>query len=145
MEAFEGGIVDLKSAYSCVRFLLLSAVRFNVSNTYFCTELQQIGLPREHSVALGKVLDDCSTQLRDYLKSKTLTINELDNVKCSSSNEAVDCIYMKLEIKNEIVNYISQKTTHDIHIPKAEVPILLKELKAIRSKMNELDYEKLHS
>lgn len=128
-----------------MRFLLLSAVRFNVSNTYFCTELQQIGLPREHSVALGKVLDDCSTQLRDYLKSKTLTINELDNVKCSSTNDAVDCIELKLKIKNQIVNGISQRTTHDIYIPKAEVTILLKELKAIRSKMDELDYEKLHS
>ncbi|KAG5679145.1 hypothetical protein PVAND_008736 [Polypedilum vanderplanki] len=139
LETFEGKIDDLKSAYACIRFLLLSAVRFGATKDVFSIELQQLGLPREHSLALGKVLDDKFDALKEYLKSKSLKINELNDVKCFQSPDGIECIKMELKIDNFIDD--NAKVLKEININKSDIPILLKELKIIRAKMDELDNE----
>lgn len=136
-DTFAGSIDDSKSAYYCVRFLLLSAVRFGIAKDVFSIELQQLGLPREHSLALGKVLDENSASLKNHLKDKSLTINELSEVSCKES-DGIDCIKMEMKIKNSLIGGTIHK---EINISKTDIPILLKELKIIKSKMDELDYE----
>lgn len=137
-DAFGGSFDDSKSAYSCVRFLLLSAVRFGIAKDVFSIELQQLGLPREHSIALGKVLDEHSATLREHLKSKSLTINELADVKCQES-DGIECVKLEMEIKN----FVSGKgnVSKEINISKRDIPVLLKELKIIKEKMDQMNYE----
>lgn len=130
---------NLKSASECVRFLLLSAVRFGVTKDVFTVELQQLGLPREHSLAFGKVLDDKMTVIKNYLRKKSLSLNELKNLKCLESDSGIDCIIMQMEIEH--FGGKNQVATKEINISKSDIPILLKELKIIRNKMNELNYE----
>lgn len=134
---FDGSTDDSKSAFSCVRFLLISAVRFNIGKDVFSIELQQLGLPREHSLAMGKVLDEHSTSLTENLKSKSLTINDLMDVKCKES-DGIDCVKLEMEIKNSISG---GNVFKEINISSSDIPILLKELKIIKSNMDELDYE----
>lgn len=134
-EVFEGSLDDLKSSYSCVRFLLLSAVRYNVGTSFFSTELQQLGLPREHSLSLEKVLDENSLTLREYLKSKTLSINELEDVKFTEAPDATNCIRMEMKVKNSL----TKKDQLVMNIKKSDIPILLKELKILKAKMEELN------
>lgn len=138
-EVFGGSIDDSKSAFSCVRFLLLSAVRFNISKDVFSIELQQLGLPREHSLALGKVLDEHSASLREHLKGKSLTMNELSDVKFKES-EGIECVTLEMKIENFMPGGGSC-VTKDVNISKIDLPILLKELKIIKSQMDQLDYE----
>lgn len=137
-DAFGGSIDDSRSAYSGVRFLLLSAVRHNVGKDVFSIELQQLGFPREHSLALGKVLDEHSSSLKDHLMSSSLTVNELVNVNCKQS-DGIDCVKLEMEIKNFIPD--GSTVFKEINISKTDIPVLLKELKIIQLKMNELDYE----
>lgn len=138
IDAFGGAIDNSKSAYLCVRFLLLSAVRFGIGKDIFAVELQQLGLPREHSLALGKVLDENSAPLREHLRSKSLGINELTDVKCKES-DGIDCIKLEMEIKNS--RETGGTVSKAININKSDIPVLLKELKIIKTKMNQLDYE----
>lgn len=137
-DTFGGSVEDAKSAYSCVRFLLLSAVRFSISKDVFSVELQQLGLTREHSLAIGKVLDEHSSALREYLQSKSLTINELTDVKCKES-DGIDCVLLALNMNGEDGN-----VSRNININQHDIPVLLKELKIIKAKMDQLDYEKLN-
>lgn len=137
-DAFGGSVDDSKAAYLCVRFLLLSAVRFNIGKDIFAIELQQLGLPREHSLALGKVLDESSASLKTDLTNKALTINELTDVKCTES-DGIDCVKLQLEIANFLPD--GGEVSKEINISKFDIPVFLKELKIIQSKMNELDYE----
>jgi hypothetical protein len=139
ISAFEGSLNDLKSSYECIRFLLLSAVRYSVTKDVFSVELQQLGLPKEHSIALGKVFDDKFTIIREYLKRKSLSMNELKGFKISSSEHAIDCMKMELKIDNCVDG--NDKVTKEINIQKSDIPILLKELKVIRDKMKEFDYQ----
>lgn len=136
-EAF-GSVDDYKAAYSCVRFLLLSAVRFNIGKDIFSVELQQLGLPREHSQALGKILEEHSAALTEHLRSRVLTINELVDVKCTES-DGIDCVKLQLETTNTMpANRTERK---EINVSKSDIPILLKELKLIKQKMDDFDYE----
>ena len=132
MEALCGSIEDSKSAYTGVRFLLLSAVRFNVGKDVFAIELQQLGLPREHSQNLGKILDEHSTSLREHLRSKSLTINKLVDVQVKESHD-MDCVRMEMEIQNTMPHNRTVKEV--ININKADIPILLNELKIIREQL----------
>ena len=133
-----------KTSYECVRFLILSAVRHNTDSNTFNIEIQQIGVPKEHSSALCKVLDENSVKLRKYLEMQTLRINQLEDVKLVPST-AIDCIQLELKVNNEIVEGVSKSVTHHLNIQKDDVKVLLKELKTIRSTMNHLDYENKHS
>jgi COMM domain containing 4 len=140
LETFDGSIENLKSAYTCVRFLLLSAARFGVTKDVFSIELQQLGLPREHSIALGKVLDDKAEALKNHLRQNAMAVNELKGVKCSHSDDGIDCVKMELEIE-KFVGGPRKGVTKQININKADVPSLLKELKLIKCKMDEMGYE----
>lgn len=137
-DVFGGSVDDSKSAHLCVRFLLLSAVRFSIGKDIFAIELQQLGLPREHSLALGKVLEENSASLKEYLKSESLTINELTDVKCKES-DGIDCVKLQMNIKNFISD--GGQVSKEINISKFDIPVLLKELKIIQSKMSKFDYE----
>lgn len=137
-DIFGGSVDDAKSAYSCVRFLILSAVRYGVAKDVFSVELQQLGFPREHSISLGKVLDENSEKLREHLKNKSLKINELTDVKCRES-DGIDCVKLELDMKNYI--HGGGKVTKQININKRDIPVLLNELKIIKEKMDQMNYE----
>lgn len=137
-DAFSGSIESAKSAYSCVRFLLLSAVRFGVGKDIFSIELQQLGLPREHSLALGKVLDEHSASIAEQLKGKSLTINEVIDSKCKES-DGIDCVHLEI-----IITKFQPKGNNqhqNVVINKSDIPILIKELKFIKEQMVRLDFE----
>lgn len=137
-------VVLQKASYECVRFLILSAVRHNTDSNTFNTELQQIGCPKEHSVALCKVLDENSVKLQNYLKMQTLRINKLEDVRVVPTS-AIDCVQLELKVSNEIVDGVSQNVTHNLNIQNDDLKVLLKELKTIRGIMENLDYENKHS
>lgn len=58
---------------SCIRFLLVNAARFNTDETTFSTELQQLGLPTEHSTAICRVFKDQCSNIQEYLIKNSLT------------------------------------------------------------------------
>ena len=133
-----------KTSYECVRFLILSAIRHNTDSNTFSTEIQQIGLPKEHSAALSKILDENSVKLQKYLEMQTLKINELKDVEVVPCN-AINCVQLELKVKNQIVNGVSKNVTHNINIQKEDVDVLLKELKIVKSLMDNFDYENKHT
>lgn len=66
---------SIKSAISCIRFLLVNASRFQTDETTFLTELQQLGLPQEHSAAICRVFKEQSGNIQEYLTKNSLTGN----------------------------------------------------------------------
>jgi COMM domain containing 4 len=136
LNAFEESVDGLKAAYACVRYLLLSSVRYDVTKDVFAIELQQLGFPREHSLSLGKVLDEKGAVLKEHLMKQSLSVNELKSVSCCKS-DGIDCVKMELGIDNCIDG--SRTITKEININKSDIPILLKELKIVKAKMEELE------
>lgn len=135
---FDGSVNDFKSAFACIRFLLLSAVRFGVTKDVFSIELQQLGLPREHSLALGKVFDENFGSIESYLRNNSLYINKLLAIKCATYDDGIDCVTMRFTLSNAIDS--NGEVEKAVNINKSDIPVLLKELKIVRDKMIELNY-----
>lgn len=66
---------SIKSAMSCIRFLLVSAARFQIDETTYLTEMQQLGLPQEHSSAICRVFREQKDNIQEYLTKNSLTGN----------------------------------------------------------------------
>ncbi|XP_019553133.2 COMM domain-containing protein 4 [Aedes albopictus] len=141
----KGSMDTPKAAFACIRFLLVSAARFNTEGSVFGTELQQLGLPKDHTTVMCQVLEDYVSQIRSQLRQSSLTINELESVTRSVPENTIDCVQLQFNIKNEIVNGVPQRTNHAVNINRSDIPVLLKELKSIKSIMDGYDYEAKHS
>lgn len=106
----------------------------------FGTELQQLGLPKEHTTVMCQVLDSYVGQIRTKLQQSSLTINELECITSSIPENTIDCVQFQLGISNEIINGVPTRTTHEININRSDIPVLLKELKTVRKIMDGYDY-----
>lgn len=62
----------VKTAFGCIRFLIVNATRYNATDTIFDAELQQLGLPKEHSAAICRVHSEYAEALRTFLSENTL-------------------------------------------------------------------------
>lgn len=129
-----------KAAIACLKYLMINAVKYNTDTLTFNEELQQLGLPKEHAVAICKVTDDFSTQLRTYLASKSLSVDEVEEINVVKSGEK-PFVQLEFHVKNSIKDGVPQKnTTEVINVHMNDVPLLIKELKTAHEIMNK--YEK---
>ncbi|KAF2897028.1 hypothetical protein ILUMI_09144 [Ignelater luminosus] len=72
--------VDLKACIACLSYIIFSTIRFNCNHGALLSELQQLGLPREHSTSIKKVIDDHGEHLVTKLKATSLKVNALDEI-----------------------------------------------------------------
>ena len=71
---------SLKAATSTVQFMLVNAAKYDVDENILVTECQQLGLPRENSIALARVCRNKRTELKDSLLEATLALPKLESV-----------------------------------------------------------------
>nr|CAD7586186.1 unnamed protein product [Timema genevievae] len=102
---FEVG--DVKASVAAVEFILTSSSRHGVEEDVLSSELQQLGLPREHSTSLVRVYSDNLTAFTSKLKSESL--RRLEDVRWR-------------------VDFVSRSSRHyvDPDLPEPEVTISLR-------------------
>ena len=71
---------DINATAAALNFILTSAAKYDCDVESVISELQQLGLPKEHSSTIGKVFGDNKGALRDRLKEKSLKISGNVNV-----------------------------------------------------------------
>ncbi|XP_065171794.1 COMM domain-containing protein 4-like [Atheta coriaria] len=121
--------ISLKACIACIQYILYSTVRYNCDHNALNSELQQLGLPREHSTAIKKVIDDQAQEIHAILKSSSLKINPLQDVSLSIDDET-NCAKMQLTINGNTRNVIMTPHTVDV---------LLDNLKRVQQTMVELN------
>lgn len=176
----------IKSAFACIRFLIVNATCHNADDATFDAELQQLGkcnvqenfllnikiqtndinilsgLPKEHSAAMCKIRSEHLDAIRAHLtnnslkgrvsnkilklklhnNNRNLTVNELSSISYTIPRETtVDCAQLTIEIANELVDGTPTKTSHKINVSKADICILLDELRTIDKIMQDMNYE----
>ncbi|XP_053670869.1 COMM domain-containing protein 4, partial [Anopheles nili] len=141
----KGSIDAPKGGIACLRFLLTSASRYNTDCEIFGTELQQLGLPKEHTAIMCKLLDSYLQKIRVILKEKSLGINQLNTFSCNIPKNTIDCIQLNIGIHNEIVDGLPKNTTHVVNLNRNDALLLLNELKTVRDTMENYNYDKKYS
>ncbi|KAJ3639890.1 hypothetical protein Zmor_003261 [Zophobas morio] len=121
--------IDLKTCVACLSFIITSAVRFNCNSSTLHSELQQLGLPREHSTSVKRVVDDYCEELTSHYRKQSLRVNPLEKVS-TEIDQSVNCVLLDLTINGQ-----NEKVTMIPHT----VNVLLENLKQVREKMVELN------
>ncbi|XP_037039822.1 COMM domain-containing protein 4 [Bradysia coprophila] len=138
-------LTSIKSSFACIRFLIVNAIRFNTDDATFNEELQQLGLPKEHSSAVCRVMSDHYQALKQHLIDTSLKVNELESISCTIPNDVIDCAQLTFDIANEIVDGIPTKQSHKVNISKLDIGILLNEMRTVRNLMDEMNYEERYN
>lgn len=72
---------EIKAAVAALENVLVNAAKYNCDDVVLENELQQLGLPREHTVSLCRPYKEQKESLRESLARKTLKLPGLDSVK----------------------------------------------------------------
>ncbi|XP_073442951.1 COMM domain-containing protein 4 isoform X3 [Dendrobates tinctorius] len=75
---FESG--DIKATVAVLCFILSSAAKHNVSGDNLSSELQQLGLPREHAASLCRSYEEKQTALQEMLRENSLRLSRLSSL-----------------------------------------------------------------
>mmetsp|Transcript_3462 Transcript_3462/g.12482 ORF Transcript_3462/g.12482 Transcript_3462/m.12482 type:complete len:212 (-) Transcript_3462:103-738(-) len=75
-----GGDSDMKASVASLHFILSHAAGHAVDDVTLVKELQQLGLPKEHSESVCRPYREYSTKLREKLASQTPQIGGVDQV-----------------------------------------------------------------
>lgn len=75
---FESG--DVKATVAVLSFILSSAAKHSVDSDSLSSELQQLGLPREHATSLCRCYEEKQSPLQEHLRACSLRVNRLANV-----------------------------------------------------------------
>ncbi|RUS69899.1 hypothetical protein EGW08_022340 [Elysia chlorotica] len=140
---FETG--DIKASIAALTFILSSAAKYDVDQETLSNELQQLGLPKEHTTSLCKSYSDAHTKLQENFRESSLRVSMLDSVQwrvdyiLSSSelhNVNEPSVQLKLNVKDgssEEVNPVAFTLTSD------KFRVLLYELKQAQTALENLD------
>ncbi|XP_018572338.1 COMM domain-containing protein 4 [Anoplophora glabripennis] len=121
--------IDLKACMACLTYILSSTVRYNCDSSALQSELQQLGLPREHSTSIKRIVDDQSANLSSKFKAASLQINPLEQYSVKM-DEDVNCAVLDLVIGGE------KKTAT---LTPFTLNVLIENLKEVRKTMVELN------
>ncbi|XP_055274100.1 COMM domain-containing protein 4 [Moschus berezovskii] len=75
---FESG--DVKATVAVLSFILSSAAKHSVDGESLSSELQQLGLPREHAASLCRCYEEKQSSLQARLRARSLRVNRLVGV-----------------------------------------------------------------
>ncbi|XP_034969085.2 COMM domain-containing protein 4 [Zootoca vivipara] len=136
---------DVKATIAVLGFILSSAAKHNVDGESLSSELQQLGLPKEHATGLCRSYEEKQSPLQDSLRGCSLRLNRLDSVSwrvdytLSSSeiqqiNEPI--VHLKLNVK-DVDRGVLEPVAMMLSAEKFRV--LLAELKQAEAVMKTLD------
>lgn len=130
-----------KAAIACLRYLMISAVKYNTDSTTFNEELQQLGLPKEHAAAICRVVDEHLEKIKGQLTSEVLSVNEVVEVNGTTLENAHSILQVQFKVKNHNADGIQKSTTQTVSMHKSDAAILLKELDTVYALMKQYNTE----
>ncbi|KAM6961081.1 COMM domain-containing protein 4 [Aplochiton taeniatus] len=139
---FESG--DIKASVAVLSFILSSAAKHDVDSESLSSELQQLGLPKEHTISLCKSYEDKHTALQDKLRETSLRLGRLEAVSWRvdytlSSSELREVNEPVVHLKLQAQGAESGSTeTNVVSLSADKFRVLLSELKQAQAMMNAL-------
>ncbi|KAL4224830.1 COMM domain-containing protein 4 [Mactra antiquata] len=139
---FEEG--DVKASIAALHFIIASAAKYNVDGDSLSNELQQLGLPKEHTTSLAKSYGDNQFKLQEQFRKDSLKLSQLESVEWRvdyiiSSSHLKDInepsVQLKMNVKSAedgLIEPVSFTASSD------KLRVFLNELKQASSMMDTL-------
>jgi len=134
---------DIKATIAGLQFIITNGAKYDVDDSTLSTELQQLGLPKEHCDALVKPYNDNKEKIRDVLRSQILKCPRLESVDWRvdyllSSSHLQDLSTPTVQLNLNVKEDKSIKS-HSFEIPADKFRVLYYELKAAQSQIEGMD------
>ncbi|RNA30365.1 COMM domain-containing 4 [Brachionus plicatilis] len=138
---------DIKACVALLEFVLKCSVKYGCNGEILSSELQQLGLPKEHSTSICKVYDDIQSKLEVCLKNSSLKLNglesitwRLDYIFSSNLNPKINEPLVNVKFKiNNIQNVNKPYDSVTISLDSNKLKLLIHELKQARSLMSQYE------
>lgn len=130
---------DAKASVAGIRFIISSAAKHDVDEETLSSELQQLGLPKEHAAALCKTYEGKLSTLREEFKKQSMRRSaRLEEISCevdqnNSEQDGNQETYVKINMKLGAGNGTAERKT--LRITPDKLRILLHELKSAQGMM----------
>ncbi|KAG5338467.1 COMD4 protein, partial [Acromyrmex heyeri] len=115
-------VSDAKAMVVALELIFTSSARYGVSAADLSSELQQLGLPREHSTAVARLHTDHCPQITAVLSSQSLRVSRLSSIEVLPCDSSSPVSAMTLKLKK--IDGKEEDST--INISKDDVQVLLK-------------------
>lgn len=135
---------DVKATIAVLSFILSSAAKHSVDSDSLSSELQQLGLPKEHATSLCRCYEEKQSPLQEHLRACSLRVNRLASVSwrvdytlSSSLLHSVEEPMVHLQLQVEPApGTLAQPVSMSLSADKFQV--LLAELKQAQTMMTAL-------
>jgi len=140
-------VSDVKAAVAAIRFIVCNAVKYDVEESVLKSELQQLGLPKEHTDSLNAPFREHRRELHAKFSEDSFRITQLrgvewrvDLVLGSSSTPALNTpsVSVRFDVLRPEEGMV-KPVAFEVSVDKFQV--LLAELQAARAMMGELEGE----
>ncbi|KAM8860517.1 COMM domain-containing protein 4 [Synchiropus splendidus] len=139
---FESG--DVKASVAVLSFIFSSAAKHDVDSESLSSELQQLGLPKEHTTGLCKSYEDKLSALQEKLRATSLRLGRLEAVSwrvdytlSSSELREVNEPVVQLRLQSQGAESGASQTTV-VSLSADKFRVFLTELKQVQTMMNAL-------
>ncbi|XP_051548853.1 COMM domain-containing protein 4-like isoform X3 [Myxocyprinus asiaticus] len=135
---------DVKASIAVLSFILSNAAKHDVDSESLSSELQQLGLPKEHTTGLCKSYEDKHNALQEKLRESSLRLGHLEAVNWRvdytlSSSELKEVNEPTVQLRLQAQNPETDSTeTTVVSITADKFRVLLTELKQAQVMMNAL-------
>ncbi|CAG5075946.1 Similar to Commd4: COMM domain-containing protein 4 (Mus musculus) [Cotesia congregata] len=128
---------DAMSIVSALEMIITSSARYEVNADDLSSELQQLGLPKEHSIVIGRLHTDNYNQIHDHLLAQSLRLNALSSIDIETKkDETKNSVMVTMGLKIKKLDGDDEKVS--INIPKDKLAVLIEEMKKVRGIMEEM-------
>ncbi|XP_043289088.1 COMM domain-containing protein 4 [Venturia canescens] len=125
---------DAKAIVAALELILTSSARYGVTPADLSNELQQLGLPREHSAALARIHTDVSSRIvSEALIPQSLRRSRVSSVEIKQTGEDFSP-FCRISLNLKKLGS-SKEAEEVIDVAKDDIPVLLAELKKVRAMM----------
>ena len=131
---------DIKASVSGLEFIIKSASKHGVDGETLSNELQQLGLPKEHSTSLCKSYESKFKDLHTILLHGSFRQSAcLQNVDWKINPKAIDETERTLDICIELLTVSGETQLIEFKTTASKFRVLLHELKIAQTHMNSIE------
>ncbi|XP_054167357.1 COMM domain-containing protein 4-like [Oppia nitens] len=132
----------IRGIVSAIQFIFMSSSKYSTDCDTLSNELQQLGLPKEHSSALCKVYSENEERLQQVLKHQSLRLNRLNQIDYKIDTQFNGLSFKvkapALEISVDIRNNMKNDKT-SFHVSHQKLSALIYELKQSLQLMDDIN------
>ena len=133
---------DVKAIIAAIHFVLVNSSKYDADDQVVATELQQLGLPKEHSESLCRAYRDKRALLRSHLAAKTVSFPRLTDVAwrvdlALASSELDSVAEPVVQMRTKLDSSLTGATPQDVafEVSAEKFRMLLADLKEARDIM----------